>query len=59
MEAPARVALQTFHQPTNQPTNDTNVLTQCLFISPDLDGYRAPKNGSLTLRDMFHDMFVH
>ena len=21
MEAPARVALQTFHQPTNQPTN--------------------------------------
>jgi len=22
MEAPARVALQTFHQPTNQPTRD-------------------------------------
>jgi hypothetical protein len=24
--------------------------TICLFISPDLDGHRAPKNGSLTLR---------
>ena len=25
----------------------------CLFISPDLDGHRAPKNGSLTLRDQY------
>jgi hypothetical protein len=25
--------------------------TICLFISPDLDGHSAPKNGSLTLRD--------
>ena len=32
--------------------------TICLFISPDLDGYRAPKK-ALTLQDMFHDMFVH
>jgi hypothetical protein len=23
--------------------------TICLFISPDLDGHRAPKNGSFTL----------
>jgi hypothetical protein len=25
--------------------------TICLFISPDLDGHRAPKNRALTLRD--------
>ena len=29
----------------------TICFTICLFISPDLDGHRAPKNGSLTLRD--------
>jgi hypothetical protein len=29
----------------------TICFTICLFISPDLDGYRAPKNRALTLRD--------
>ena len=47
----------------------TICFTICLFISPDLDGHRAPKNESFTprdpddmdetVRDMFHDMFVH
>ena len=27
--------------------------TICLFISSDSDGHRAPKNGSLTLRDQY------
>ena len=35
-------------------TNDMfhDMFTICLFISPDLDGHRAPKNRALTL---FHD----
>ena len=36
--------------------------TICLFISPDLDGYRAyidPARPTKVMRhDMFHDMFV-
>ena len=34
-----------------QISKTTICFTICLFISPDLDGHRAPKNGSLTLRD--------
>ena len=39
--------------------------TMCLFISPDMDGHRAPKmkycsrSGFFNRHDMFHDMSVH
>jgi hypothetical protein len=43
MEAPTRVAIQTFHQPTNQPTNHVHTTN-----------HQSP-----ITNDMFHDMFVH
>ena len=39
--------------------------TMCLFISPDMDGHRAPnmkycsRSGFFNRHDMFHDMSVH
>ena len=57
------------------PCKTTIYFTICLFISPDLDGHRAPgperletlstpfticfKKPSVSIHDMFHDMFVH
>jgi hypothetical protein len=52
-------AHDTLHQdkhPSRQKdevTLDTVCFTICLFISPDLDGHRAPKN------DMFACLFRH
>jgi hypothetical protein len=37
--------------------HDTICFTICLFISPDLDGHRAPKM-KYCPTDMFHDMFT-